>query len=197
MAGNNSKWIGWYHLEGRPGHGHRTVEEQLQGIETLATIRPKTVLDLGCAEGLISKWMVEHCGAERVDALTYEAREVQLAKQLCAGLPIGVSECDLNKFAWWRDMHPSRLLEGYDCVLVLSVLHKLRDPLFQLGQIAGLVKPGGWLFLRLPAPVIVHPKSGNVRLDAADKMLRLGFELLDQPRTCRDEWMGVYRRPGA
>ncbi len=108
---------GWFHLPGRPGD--RSFEEQLKGLDWLiANCKGKTVLDVGCAEGLIAIELAKR-GAVAVHGVELIEDRVRLANKLRGGLPVTFEVGDMNT---WR---PRR---QYDIVIGLAILHKLKDP---------------------------------------------------------------------
>lgn len=112
----------------------RTLEEQMQGLEpALQFAFAKTVLDLGCAEGWI-------------------AREFQRAGAIVHGVERNVElAIDPTLKVWRADLNvglPVGLLERYDIVLLLAILHKLRNPEDRLRQYAGMAQER--VVIRLP-----------------------------------------------
>lgn len=116
---------GWFIIPGVQD-GDRTLEEQMLGVTAaLAEAKGKTVLDLGCAEGLIGR---EFARAGAIDVEGIESLEVHAAvgRTQCAGLPVYFSVLDLQD-------HSARMLaiggiKQYDIVLSLGVCHKLQYP---------------------------------------------------------------------
>jgi hypothetical protein len=178
---------GWYIIKGVQD-GDRTVEEQLTGLGTICANAPgKTVLDLGCAEGLIGLHLVQQCHAATVHGFSLVASEIEVGQRLCAGLPIRLQEANLNEAAQWVPHAGPR----YDMVLLLSILHKFKKP----GDVLDLAlqRAGDWVAVRLPAPVINDTRSGNVPFDVRP-VLAKDFELVETPRGPRNEWQTLWRR---
>jgi 2-polyprenyl-3-methyl-5-hydroxy-6-metoxy-1,4-benzoquinol methylase len=94
------------------------------------------VLDLGCAEALISREFAK-AGAEVVGIELLEPH-LAVARQVCKGLPVTFICANLKD---WIDQHPDP--EKFDIVLALGIIHKLHDPnvpmLFAARSASGLV----------------------------------------------------------
>jgi len=101
--------------------GDRTIEEQSLGVEkALAECEGKTVLDLGCAEGLLSREFA-HAGAKLVHGVDSVHGHLMVAKDMCASWKnVSFEHMDLN--------YPRPQRGMYDIVLALGVCHKLAEP---------------------------------------------------------------------
>jgi SAM-dependent methyltransferase len=188
---------GWFKIDGVQD-GDRTIAEQLKGLEPLLEeitrgvriwngVRAPSVLDLGCAEGLISKACVA-AGAERVMGLDGNPEFIKLAYRL--GLDIhraSFAVKDLND-------SPDYSYDS-DIVLMLAILHKLRDPGKMLRDWSPFA--GRLILVRLPpatAPVIIDKRSNNIPCDVQAILEELGFDLEQVTRGHFDEWCGYFRR---
>lgn len=186
---------GWFIIEGVQD-GDRTVEYQLTGLETVAeAFKGRTVLDLGCAEGLIGRHCVQAWGAERVDGVTAIQYEIDEALRQCAGLP---QRFILHDLRWNLEALDQKLDPGYDVVLLLSILHKVRKPMELLEW--ATAKARQMVVIRLPAPTIVDARSFNVPAPVREWMNER-FLPIGEPTTCiepvrmKPEWMGIWLRP--
>ena len=101
----------------------------------------KRVLDAGCGSGRFS-WAMASLGAE-VHAVDQSEAGVFHTRQACAeyGESVVVSQHDLTQ--------PLRLEQSFDLVWSHGVLHHTGDTFRAFTNIAGLVKPGGYIFLML------------------------------------------------
>ena len=174
----------WFTVPGR--RGDRTIDEQRKGLDRLfAACDGRTVLDVGCAEGLLAREFVRR-GARSVHGVEIVHRHIGIAKDICAGLPITFEQADVN------DWEPT---QRYDIVAALAVLHKLWNPSAACARLAAAAR---WMFvLRLPpehAPSIVDWRSGDEPHDIAAVMRDAGFELAHTDRGHFDEWVGLWER---
>lgn len=116
---------GWFVIPGVQD-GDRTLEEQMTGIEAaLAEASGKTVLDLGCAEGLVGREFAL-AGAAAVHGVESLEEHLIIARQQCAGLPMSFEQANLNE--WIPPQLQNGAAEQYDIVLALAIAHKLRYP---------------------------------------------------------------------
>lgn len=158
---------GWFVTDGRPGD--RSLQDQLKGLDALfAEVPGKTVLDAGCAEGLISIELAK-AGALAVHGVEIAPEHVDVGRKLVGDLPVTLEVGDLNQ---WRP------LRRYDIVIGLAILQKVKDPTDLCIDLAGAARE--MVVLRLPpehAPDVIDARSGNVvhRIDAV--MGEAGFEL--------------------
>lgn len=115
---------GWFKIPGLRPEGDRTIAEQSLGLEdALAEARDKSVLDLGCAEGAISKQFAE-AGAVLVVGIESLAAHLEIARRWCSGFPQVRFE---NSYLQdWIPAHEPP--EQFDIVLILGIVHKLPDP---------------------------------------------------------------------
>jgi 2-polyprenyl-3-methyl-5-hydroxy-6-metoxy-1,4-benzoquinol methylase len=108
---------GWYQIPGVQV-GDRTLSEQLIGLEPLFELAPgKTILDLGCAEGLISLELM-NAGAVLTHGVEAVGSRVDHAREHFQSRDAAFYHADLNEFG---GAPPVGLLESYDIVLLLSI----------------------------------------------------------------------------
>ena len=147
----------------------------------------KTILELGCAEGLMSQWFVDRNGAASVHGIEIVQGHVDLGRQHIVGrqVKLEVANCDT-----WR---PKR---AYDVSVALALLHKLQDPLACLAAMAEATKE--MVVVRLPSacsPWVITDARTDFRPWDVDKCLRLnGFELVDSTMGPFNEPTGFWRR---
>jgi hypothetical protein len=146
------------------GHA-RTLQEQLQGLEpALAAAPGRTVLDLGCAEGWIAREF-QKAGAVAVHGVECNA-------ELKIDPAVRVWRWNLN------DGLPPGLLWKYDIVLLLAIVHKLRNPEERLKQYAALATER--VVIRLPIGSTGMIRSKNFpdeTCNCAEVMQGVGFVL--------------------
>ncbi len=162
---------GWFKLPGQSGD--RTVAEQLLGLKpALEACRGKTVLDLGCAEGAIALEFAR-AGAAHVEGLEVIGEHLEVARELCKGQPCEFREADLNT-AVVDVMHG-----GWDIVLALAVLHKLKDPARVLRLFGGLARE--LVVIRMPGWALGssfrHERGKNELIECHKELASLGFVL--------------------
>lgn len=114
---------GWFILPGQDGD--RTLTEQMLGLApAILETRGKTVLDLGCAEGLIALEFAKS-GAASVYGIDYNEALLDVARDelVKAGpLPVQFERADIS------EMVNAEARPQWDIVLALAVLHKLTNP---------------------------------------------------------------------
>lgn len=119
----------WFKVGAKPGD--RTLDQQLMGLDPLfAEIEGKSVLDVGCAEGLIAIECARR-GASAVTGFEIRSAAVETARKLVKTLA-GVGQVYFET----GDANHYPPNARYDVVLMLAVLHKLRDPsaMCQIGR---------------------------------------------------------------
>lgn len=115
---------GWISVPGIREHADRTLAEQLIGLEAaIAEARGKTVLDLGCAEGVIGREFAR-AGATRVLGIESLPGHLEVARLACAAeTQMEFAQAYLQD---WIPAHPEP--EVFDIVLALGIIHKVYDP---------------------------------------------------------------------
>lgn len=175
---------GWFITDGRLGD--RTLKQQLVGLDELFQACPgKTVLDVGCAEGLISIELAKR-GAVAVHGVEIVSEHVEVGNKLRGGLPVTLEVGDANTWAPKRD---------YDIVIMLALLQKVRDPSSVCARFAAAARDG--VVLRLPpkhAPVVIDERSSNKPHDVDAAMRACGFAPKLILAGTFDEWIGYYER---
>jgi SAM-dependent methyltransferase len=175
----------WFSTPGR--QGDRTLRDQLKGLDPLfAEVAGKTVLDAGCAEGLIAIELAK-AGAAAVHGVEFIRERVDFGMRAKGDLPVTLETGDLNTWS------PKR---QYDIVIGLAILHKLRDPSTVAARLADASRD--LVVWRLPpkdAPLVIDARSGNVEHHIGDMMDVCGFTLERESYGGHlGEWMGYYRR---
>lgn len=190
MAMAESKQVrGWFDMPGRPGD--RTFKQQLLGLDWLfANCAGKTVLDAGCAEGLIALECIKH-GATSVHGVELVPERIKLARKFATNRHASnIATFEVGDMNGWQPPHK------YDIVLGLAILHKLKDPSLVAARLAMAAE---WaVIFRLPpagAPVIVDRRSDHKPHHIGSVMVGCGFRIesavTDGPL---GEWIGRWER---
>jgi SAM-dependent methyltransferase len=134
---------GWFSIKGVQ-QGDRTLGEQLEGLRPLLDeVKGKSVLDLGCAEGLITNAVIWR-GAVRAVGLDNNTQFIEMTAR--TGLDPYVAQFELVDVNHCTD----DMVERYasDIVLALAIFHKLKDPAAAVRAWARCAK--SLLVVRLP-----------------------------------------------
>lgn len=199
----------WYvGLAGGPGHV--PLDRQVRGLQAVTEAAPLTVLDLGCAEGLVGMHVLT-AGPRRIGQRVYHGVElvpdrIAAGRELFARREQGIIarffHADLDDFDEWADRHRSDLLPQYDVVLALAIAQKLPRPAGFLRAAARLARRV--LAVRTPHRVICDPRSGSRVVDTvrvlAEEDLRLVQESDGYPADpsrvdpLGEAWLGLFAR---
>lgn len=180
----------WFDLAGLGDNYERRLADQLKGLETLRAIcEGRTILDLGCAEGLIA-----------LECLRYGAT-------FATGYELMQERVDAaNKFAtdrraaavfFCRNVEATPLPE-VDISLALAIAHKLRNPRGFLQRVAAATRL--YIVLRLPDKsnrVILDARSGGQPFDTVEILADYGFHNFLESRGHNNEWVGYFVRKGS
>lgn len=161
---------GWFTIPGvRPGD--RTLKEQMMGLRpALNECAGKTVLDLGCAEGLIAKEFAL-AGAAQVTGIELLSSHLAVAKVQCRGLNIKFICAHLGDYIKTLETIPQ-----YDIVLTLGIVHKLHDPAVPMRFAAQSAKD--LLVFRAPAKKydgLIKSKFTDAKCNVTEIMASEGF----------------------
>ena len=174
---------GWFRFTDQDGD--RTLEQQLVGLESIPW-HGKSVLDLGCAEGLISKHAAQ-AGARWVHGVDILPSHVERARKECDCYPCSFEVANLND---------PIIFGPHDIVLMLGILHKLRDPCAAAARYARYARE--LIVIRFPpgeAPWIISDRrSGHVRHDVSEPLSKAGWSLSLTRRGTFDEFTGIWRK---
>lgn len=190
MAHDKNK--GWLSVPGIREKADRTLEEQTHGLEhAYAEAQGASVLDLGCAEGLIGREFAKR-GAVRVLGLELLKDHIDVARKACADFP-QMEFQHTNLFYHSQTVHP----EPFDIVLALSVIHKMPVPETLLRWAAKSAMK--LLLLRAPKwahkGTMIHSKHYNGSVcDTVKVMESEGFEHIRTINNSRNEPLHYWRR---
>lgn len=176
----------WFHFEGRGGD--RTLDQQMQGLSLLMrNVKNATVLDVGCAEGLITIEMAK-AGAIALHGIEIRRQAVLDANDLRGDLPVTFEMGDAN--TWTPARH-------YDVLVLLAILHKLKQPKETLNRLLHYGSPD-LIVIRLPPhsenPVVHDARSGNKKIDLWPVLNKHGYKTLHVTAGYLNEWIGYYRK---
>lgn len=179
---------GWFEIDGLQ-RGQRRLAEQMTGLRPLLDmVAGASVLDLGCAEGLISLELMK-AGAAKVHGVEYVQTRIDTARRFFDGRDAEFFQADLARFPVEV---PAGLLPSYDVVLMLSIIHKFATPeQFLRG---GAARAGRLAAIRLPSRVLSDRRSGFRQVDIPALMAACGFRQIHDAPGPQGEWVGLFER---
>lgn len=190
----NDSAKGWFEIDGVQA-GDRTLAEQLKGLEAaLAEAAGRTVVDFGCAEGLIAREFAR-AGAASVFAIDYKAEFIDTANALPPVPGATQPRFVLGNLAdLIRNERAGGEVWRYDIVLALAIVHKLPEPTAALEFMADCAR--SLLVIRLPigSTGAFVTKSGTAHCDTVRTMKRKAFNLERSERGPRGELVHYWRR---
>jgi SAM-dependent methyltransferase len=113
----------YYHDPARGVLGHSHAANRLVALQdVLADAADRTVLDLGCAEGLMAEKFLQ-AGARHVTAFDVKPSRIATARRLMSTPRARFDVADLGDWNAFERAHA--LLDGYDIVLFLGIYQHL------------------------------------------------------------------------
>lgn len=179
---------GWFIIPGVQQGDVTLLDQTIALAPAIAEAPGKTVLDIGCAEGLIGREFAR-AGAISVTGLDSIADHLTVAAEQCKGLPMEFRLANINdpQPAYWVDI-----------VLCLNVAHKLKFP--EVGVRFAADSSGDLVLIRSgrgsDAKGIIRSKHHGNLCDSHAIMRERGFQLekvVDGPRD-RHEPVEYWRR---
>jgi 2-polyprenyl-6-hydroxyphenyl methylase/3-demethylubiquinone-9 3-methyltransferase len=128
----------WWNPAGRLKTLHAVNPVRLAFLEGAVELKGKRILDIGCGGGLLSEAMAAR-GA-RVTGIDPGADSIAVAQQHAGTLPVEYRVCTVEAFA-------GETGEQFDIITCMEALEHVPDPPALLAAAAGLLAPGGSLFL--------------------------------------------------
>jgi len=175
---------GWFTIPGVQT-GERDIKERVVPLAPLLPYaKDATILDLGCAEGCISKWLIDAGKASQVHGLDKHTPWIETARKLFKDYE--GCEFDIMDFDDF-DFDQSFLFPKYDIVLCLNVAQKLKEPKKFL--LAAAAKAEKFFVYSGPEAVLQDWRSNNVPLDVIE-LMQPKFNLLTIARG------GIHREKG-
>jgi len=116
--------------------------------------RDKTVLEIGCATGYMSRYMKEELGC-RVYGIEIDPEAAEVARPFCQEIVKG----DIETLDFARIFS----LRRFDVIVMADVLEHLKDAGKLLALLPGLLTPGGFILLSLP-----NGAHGSIGLEILD-----------------------------
>ena len=181
---------GWFRTALRP-EGDRDAAEQLKGLElALSQASGKTVLDLGCAEAVISREFAL-AGAAEVLGIELLESHLRIGREVCKDVP----QVRLLRASLLDHIKQNPEPQQFDIVLALAICHKLPDPSVPLRFAARSAKD--LLLFRDPKPDgIIRSKHTKKPCNVPKVMLSLGFREEAIFASSRGERVQYWRRNG-
>jgi SAM-dependent methyltransferase len=184
---------GWFKIAGVQD-GDRTLEQQMLGLApALEDVKGRTVLDLGCAEGLVGREFLkagasDYFGIEIVTANAEEAR-----RQLSDFEQAVIANDNLDHHIAVNGVPAAKY--NADIVLSLAILHKLRDPARAIRFIGEVTTIRAVIRTAERTPGYVQDvRSGDKRFEIVGPLKEAGL-VLDRVETGPfNEWTGHFVR---
>ncbi|MFY9510647.1 MAG: bifunctional 2-polyprenyl-6-hydroxyphenol methylase/3-demethylubiquinol 3-O-methyltransferase UbiG [Rubrivivax sp.] len=119
---------------------HQINPLRLDWIDSLATLRGKAIVDVGCGGGILAEAMAQR--ATQVTGIDLATRPLGVAR--LHALETGVSNLEYREIA--AEALAAERPGSCDVVTCMEMLEHVPDPASIVQACATLAKPGGWVF---------------------------------------------------
>jgi len=143
---------------------HEINPLRLDWIDSLAPLRGRRVVDIGCGGGILAEAMALR-GA-RVTGVDLAAKPLGVAR--LHALETGVAGLDYREIA--AEALAAEQPGAFDTVTCMEMLEHVPDPASTVRACAQLAKPGGWVFL---STLNRNPKAFAFAIVGAEYLLNL------------------------
>jgi 2-polyprenyl-6-hydroxyphenyl methylase / 3-demethylubiquinone-9 3-methyltransferase len=143
---------------------HEINPLRLEWIDSLAVLRGKTALDVGCGGGILAESVARRAG--RVTGIDLAAKPLGVAR--LHALEAGVSNVEYRQIA--AESLAEETPAAFDVVTCMELLEHVPDPSSIVQACAKLVRPGGWVFF---STLNRNPKAFLFAIVGAEYMLNL------------------------
>ena len=143
---------------------HQINPLRLDWIDSLAGLRGKTVLDVGCGGGILAESMARRAAA--VTGIDLAAKPLGVAR-------LHALEAGMGNL-YYREVAAEDLAAespaSFDVVTCMEMLEHVPDPASSVQACANLLRPGGWAFF---STLNRNPKSFLFAIVGAEYLLQL------------------------
>jgi 2-polyprenyl-6-hydroxyphenyl methylase/3-demethylubiquinone-9 3-methyltransferase len=154
----------WWDPESEFRPLHQINPLRLEWIDTLATLRAKAVLDVGCGGGILAESMAKRAG--RVTGIDLAAKPLGVAR--LHALEAGLDNLEYRQIA--TEALAAEQPASFDVVTCMEMLEHVPDPAAVVQACTTLAKPGGWVFF---STLNRNPKSFLFAIVGAEYVLGL------------------------
>ncbi len=154
----------WWDPESEFKPLHQINPLRLEWIDELASLRGKTVLDVGCGGGILAEAMANR--AAEVTGIDLAAKPLGVAR--LHAMEAGVANLSYREIA--TEALAQEQPAAFEVVTCMEMLEHVPDPAAVVQACATLVKPGGWVFF---STLNRNPKSFLFAIVGAEYVLRL------------------------
>lgn len=166
---------------------------RLLGLKSIfAQCKDKTVLDLGCAEGIVG-YNLSREGAKLIHGFESDENRINFVKKIFAEATANGFEClraDLSDWSFFYKQYKDILLDRYDIVLFLGLYHHLPSETRKHTLSEALKLCGNWFVIRTPEKFMKEE-------DISSFINAHGFKLTEQNDHSQNENLGeirIYKR---
>ena len=143
---------------------HQINPLRLEWIDSLASLRGKSVLDVGCGGGILAEAMAAR--AARVTGIDLAAKPLGVAR--LHALETGVDNLSYREVS--TEALAAESPGAFDVVTCMEMLEHVPDPSAVVAACSTLVRPGGWVFF---STLNRNPKSFLFAIIGAEYVLGL------------------------
>jgi 2-polyprenyl-6-hydroxyphenyl methylase / 3-demethylubiquinone-9 3-methyltransferase len=154
----------WWDRESEFRPLHEINPLRLDWIDSLASLKGKTVLDVGCGGGILSEAMAAR--AEHVTGIDLATKSLGVAR--LHAMESAVANLDYREIA--VEALALERPASFDVVTCMEMLEHVPDPGSVVKACSRLVKPGGWVFF---STLNRNAKSYLFAIIGAERVLKL------------------------
>ncbi len=143
---------------------HEINPLRLEWIDSLAALRGKAALDVGCGGGILAEAMARR--ASRVTGIDLASKPLGVAR--LHALETSVANVEYREIA--AEALAAEVPASFDVVTCMEMLEHVPDPSSVVRACATLVRPGGWVFF---STLNRNPKSFLFAILGAEYVLKL------------------------